>query len=93
MINATLARDHAIPHSPIKQLVSQDSCDDDVLQINDVILGAVCAARNGKHLLIETRQAKRDIAHLVLEKCGLNSFEHSSPRGVHRFSVWNFQGR
>lgn len=93
MINATLARDHGMPHSPIKQLVSQDSCDDDLLQLNDVILGAVCAARNGKHLLVETRAAKREIAQMVVDKCGLETFEKSSPRGVDRFSVWNFQSR
>lgn len=93
MINSTLARDHDINHNPIKQLVSQDSCEDDILQINDVILGAVCAARNGKHLLVETRPAKRDIASLVLEKSGLDTFERDSPRGVDRFSVWNFKGK
>lgn len=93
MINATLARDHAIPHNPVKQLISQDSCDDDLLQLNDVILGAVCAARNGKHLLAEYRPAKRELAALVLEKSGLQSFEMNSPRGVERFTIWNFQTR
>lgn len=91
MINATLARDHGIPHSPVKQLISQDSCDDDMLQLNDVILGAVCAARNGKHLLAEYRQAKRELAALVLEKSGLQSFETNSPPGVQRFTIWNFR--
>jgi hypothetical protein len=92
MINATLARDHNITHGPVKQLVSMDSCCDDILQINDVILGAVCAARNGKHLLVETREAKRTIAQQVLDKSGLKTFERSSPRGVRRFSVWAFDG-
>lgn len=93
MINLTLARDHQITHNPVKQLVSQDSCNDDILQLNDVILGAVCAARNGKHLLVDTRRAKRELAELVLEKSGLRTFERSSPRGVHRFTVWNFNGK
>lgn len=93
MINSTLARDHAIPHRPIKQLVSMDSCDDDLLQINDVILGAVCAARNGKHLLQETRASKKEIAEKVLSMSGLTSFDQDSPRGVSRFSVWNFRPR
>ena len=92
MINATLLRDHGIDQNPVKQLVSQHSHLDDILQINDVILGAVCAARNGKHLLASTREAKRRIASRVLDKCGLETFEKSSPRGVHRFSVWAFGG-
>lgn len=93
MINATLARDHDIAHNPVKQLISQDSCDDDLLQLNDVILGAVCAARNGKHLLVETRAAKRELASMVLEKSGLKSFENNSPRGVERFTMWNFRSQ
>ena len=91
MINATLARDHKIGSNPVKQLVSNDSKLDDILQLNDVILGAVCATRNGKHLLENTRPAKRRIAELVLEKSGLTTFDVSSAPGIHRFSVWSFQ--
>lgn len=93
MINSTLARDHQIDHKPLKQLISQDSCDDDLLQLNDVILGAVCHSRNGKHLLAETRPAKRDVAQMVLQKSGLRSFDENSPRDIQRFTVWQFKPR
>jgi hypothetical protein len=77
----------------LQQLVSKHSHDDDLLQLNDVILGAVCAARNGKHLLADYRKAKRVLALEVLEKSGLGSFERDSPRDVNRFTVWNMQAR
>lgn len=93
MLNATAARDHGIDTAPVKQLVSTDSKDCDLLQMNDVILGAVCAARNGRHLLADGRAAKRDLAKLVLEKSGLNTFEVDSPRNVSRFTVWNMKAR
>ena len=93
MLNATVARDHEIASAPLKQLVSRDSKLDDILQMNDVILGAVCAIRNGKHLLADTRPAKREIAELVQEKCGLASFDRDSPHHVSRFTVWNFRHR
>lgn len=48
---------------------------------------------NGKHLLVETRAAKREVAQLVVDKSGLESFEKSSRPGIQRFSVWNFQSR
>jgi hypothetical protein len=66
---------------------------DDLLQLNDVILGAVCAARNGKHLLAAGRQSKRDLAQLVLQKSGLETFDQDSRRGVSRFTVWNLKMR
>ena len=93
MVNNGLAKSCGIAHNPLKQLGPLDSKTDDVLQLNDVILGAVCAARNGKHLLEVGRKSKRDLAKLVLEKSGLNTFERDSPRAVHRFTVWNMRLR
>ena len=93
MANAGIARDCGLPHAPLKQLIPLDSHTDDLLQLNDVILGAVCAARNGKHLVAAGRQSKRDLATLVLEKSGLATFEKDSPRNVSRFTVWNMRMR
>jgi Protein of unknown function (DUF3800) len=93
MVNNALARDFGINSAPLKQVISQDSKTEDLLQINDVVLGAVCAVRNGKHLLADSRPAKREIAKLVLEKSGLKSFERDSPHNVHRFTVWNMRPR
>lgn len=90
MLNATALRDMNY-RAPVKELVSKDSHTDDLLQLNDVILGAVCAHRKGKHLLADTRPAKRDVAQLVMEKSGLNSFERDSPISVRRFTVWNMR--
>ncbi|MEM9837855.1 MAG: DUF3800 domain-containing protein [Pseudomonadota bacterium] len=93
MLNAAAARDFGYKHQPLKQLVPWDSKLDDILQMNDVILGAVCAARNGKHKLPKTRAAKREIAKTVLEKSGLNTFDLDSPRNIHRFGIWNMRPR
>jgi len=91
MLNAAVARDHGISTSPVKQLVPYDSKHCDLLQMNDVILGAVCAARNGKHLLEGTRLAKRALATHVLEQSGLTTFDVTSPQTVKRFTVWNMR--
>jgi len=92
MLNAAAARDHGITTEPFKQIVSANSKSDDLLQLNDVILGAVGAAKNGKHLLASSRQSKRDLAALVLKKSGL-PFDVDTPRNVMRFVVWNFRPR
>lgn len=89
MLNASAKRDFGINDGPVKQLLARDLKSDCLLQMNDVILGAVCAARNGKHLLSHTRAAKRDVAQYVLEKSGLESFDTDSPKIVNRFTVWN----
>lgn len=91
MLNATAARDHNITSGPVKQLVSMDSKACDLLQLNDVILGAVCCARNGRHLLADCRTSKRDMALRVLDKSGLTTFDADSPRSINRFTVWNMR--
>jgi len=93
MLNATASRDHGITTNPVKQFVSEDSKKCDLLQVNDVILGAVCATRNGRLLVEGGNQAKRDLARFVLEKSGLGTFEKDSPAGVNRFTVWNMRPR
>lgn len=93
MLNATAARDHQITSNPVKQFVSADSKTCDLLQLNDVILGAVCAARNSKHLLQGGRESKKQIANIVLEKSGLTTFERDSPKNIDRFTVWNMKPR
>lgn len=92
MLNSAYCRDSG-QIAPLKQLVSKHSHDDDLLQLNDVILGAVCAVRNGKHLLAEHRKSKRQIAMDVLEKSGLQSFDRDSPKDIGRFTVWNMKAR
>ncbi len=93
MINSAAASKCGIYTNPVKQLLSRDSKTEELLQINDVILGAVGAVKNGKHLLATTRNSKREIAQLVLDKSGLSSFDKDSPRNVSRFTVWNFNSR
>lgn len=93
MLNNASARDYGIATSPFKVVESADSKECDILQLNDVILGAVCAVRNGKHILETTRESKREIGKLVLEKSGLRTFDTNSPKGNYRFSIWNMQPR
>jgi hypothetical protein len=93
MLNATAARDHDIHNYPVKQFVSSDSRDCDLLQLNDVILGSVCAARNGRHLLEGCRRAKKVLAQSVLDRSGLPTFEQDSPKLQKRFTVWNMRPR
>ena len=93
MLNSAAERDHSIPHSPFKVVEPADSKECDILQLNDVILGAVSAVRNSKHILETTRSSKREIARLVLDKSGLGGFDLNSPANNSRFTIWNMKPR
>ena len=91
MINKAAYSKFGYCDSPLKQIVPMDSKNCDILQLNDVILGAVGAARNGKHLLGGGNQAKKAIAKKVIELSGLENFSIDTPSNITRFTVWNFK--
>jgi hypothetical protein len=93
MLNAAMARDHKVRSNPWKVIEPEDSKQCDILQLNDVILGAVCAVRNGRHLFEGGRESKKLIAKHVLEQSGMSSFDYDSPRSATRFTVWNMRPR
>ena len=85
------AANFGITGNPLKQIVPVDSKTCDILQLNDVILGAVGAARNGKHLIAGGNQAKKEVARLVLSKFGLDNYDKDTHGNVTRVSIWNFK--
>ena len=89
MLNAAASRDLGMTHEPLAQLTSADSKNTPVLQLNDLILGAVCSIRNKKHLKPETREAKKRLAEYVQRHCGLQRLDCNSPMSSRRFTVWN----
>ncbi len=93
MLNAAAARDHRNFSQPYKVIQPYDSKQCDILQLNDVILGAVCAARNGRHLSPDGRVSKKEIAKRVLRLSGLADFERDTEFHRTDFTVWNMRPR
>lgn len=90
ILNAGAAKKFGLSFDPVRVLVMKDSKKSDMIQLNDVILGAVAAHKNGKHLQNETRAAKRDIAIRVARKAGLSEYL-TTPSHRQHFTIWNFR--
>lgn len=88
MLNSAAARDYGLAYGPVRQLVSRDSKKEELLQLNDVILGAITAVKNGRHLLAGGRQSKKNLAELVFERSGLHTLGRDSEKNA-RFTFWN----
>jgi hypothetical protein len=93
ILNAGASKDYKLSFGPVRILTARDSKKDDILQINDVILGAVAARKNNRHLADNARAAKADLAEYVLKKSRLRDYESDSPKGMHSFQLWNRQPR
>jgi hypothetical protein len=93
MLNAGAGRDYGLTFGPVRVLMSQDSKKDDILQMNDVILGAVSAMKNERHKAHDARPAKTELSKYVLTKSCLKNYDSDSPAEKPMFGIWNRQPR
>lgn len=93
ILNSGAKKDYGLSFGPVRTLEAKDSKKDDMLQINDVILGAVSSVKNGRHEDLATRSSKAELAKLVLQNSGLGSFDKDSPPQATSFTIWNRRAR
>lgn len=93
ILNSGAGKDYGLTFGPVRTLEARDSKKDDLLQINDVILGAVSSVKNGRHEDPCTRFSKAELAKLVLQKSGLGSLDKDSPWQNTSFTLWNREAR
>lgn len=63
-----------------------------LLQLNDIILGAVCYQRNRRNEDAGAAQFKSNLAGYVLGRFGQLHFDDDTPRGQ-KMSIWNFKSQ
>lgn len=89
MLNHDLRNRYGVMNNPVKTIEPRDSKKSILLQLNDLILGGVCAIRN-KRFKDDGRPEKRAMAEYILDASPMFSFENNTPaNGQRRFSVWN----
>jgi len=91
ILNNGIYKKYGIVTSPFKSVEAKDSKKSDVMQINDIILGAIGYHKNGYHLLSGSKQAKVELANHIAQKAGLAILGESSRFAVRRFTTWNFR--
>ncbi|MBV7394540.1 hypothetical protein KJP30_09990 [Mameliella sp. DP3N28-2] len=93
ILNAGAAKDYKLTFGPVRILTARDSKKEDLLQLNDIILGAVASYKNKRHLETGARAAKVEIANYVFERSGLKSYDTDSPKSKKDFQIWNRKPR
>ena len=61
-----------------------------ILQIADILMGAIGFQMNDYHLRPQARIAKINIAHYISEKAGLLSLKQKTALRMKQFSIWHF---
>jgi len=62
-----------------------------LIQMTDIMLGAIGFQKNGFDLLVNSRQAKIDLANHIAHSAGLENLKESTPRLNRHFTIWNFR--
>ncbi|MGE5547246.1 MAG: DUF3800 domain-containing protein [Solirubrobacterales bacterium] len=91
MLNRRAASRIGRSEFPFRRVVFRNSKESDILQLNDVLLGAIAWVKNGHGQRPDASVAKNDLADHIMGRAGLRTLDTDTPRGRNRFSVWNFQ--
>lgn len=86
-------RKHGISTNPFVHIEAVDSKKSEIMQINDIILGAVGYHKNGVHLLSDASEGKKELAQHILNHTGYKNITDNTPYNIHRFTIWNFRLR
>ncbi len=91
ILNRGMAKKYSINTSPFVSIEPRDSHKSELLQINDIILGAIGFQKNGYDLLADAKKAKKELANYIAEQAGLSDLKKNSAWGRDRFTLWNFK--
>ncbi|HEY0257221.1 MAG TPA: hypothetical protein VGC39_07255, partial [Candidatus Methylacidiphilales bacterium] len=78
---------------PFRRVVFRNSKESDLLQLNDVLLGAAAWVKNGHGDRPEASIAKSELARHIMQRAGLQSLDVDTPWNRKNFTVWNFRLR
>lgn len=76
---------------PFRTVEPRKAKQSDLLQMADIIIGAIGFQKNGYHLLASSRKGKKDLADYIASEAGLENLKNNSPWGENRFTIWNFK--
>ena len=93
VLNRGMKKKFQHPAQPFVAVEPRDSKTTDLIQIADLLLGAVGFQKNGLHLLAGSKAAKIELAAYIAEKAGMDDLTWDTPRRNHRFTIWNFRLR
>lgn len=77
----------------LKAIELRDSEREPLLQLNDIVLGAICYQKNRRNEAEGMGQFKSNLAGYVLGRTGLVNFDNDTPRSNTDLSIWNFNSQ
>jgi hypothetical protein len=77
----------------VRNIQAVDSKESDLIQIADVLMGAIGYEMNGAHTRSGAKRSKVLLAEYIAQKAGLVNLQQPTPRSQKQFSIWYFHFR
>jgi hypothetical protein len=77
--------------APFVSVEPRDSKKADLIQLNDILIGAIGFQKNGYELRASSRYAKKYLANYIAQQVGLRDLKSNTPFSQARFKIWNFK--
>lgn len=81
------------PYGTYSRVHFLDSKKSNLLQLNDVLLGALSSRANSHHLRTKASPSKVDLSTYICRRAGIHAAIADTPRDKTWFSTWNFRLR
>jgi hypothetical protein len=72
-------------------LEARGSKNSNLLQVTDLIIGAIGFEKNGLSRNPKTRSSKKELAIYIAEKANLANLSDSTSWKAYKFTIWNFK--
>ena len=91
MLNHGLQQKYGVGTNVIRAVEPVVSHRAPILQLADIIMGAIGFVMNDYHLHPEARQAKVLLSQYIAQQAGLVSLKQQPPMGMRYFAIWHFK--
>jgi hypothetical protein len=93
ILNNGIKKKYGAITAPFVSIEPRNSKLSDLIQLNDILVGAIGFEKNGYDLLAGTRDSKKELAKFVSLQAGLKNLKENTIWGMKRFTIWNFRLR
>lgn len=91
ILNRGIRKKFKCDRDVVRSVQAVDSKKCDLMQVADVLMGAIGYQNNDCHLRPRARRAKIELADYIAQKAKLVSLKQKTPWGMRHFGIWMFQ--
>ncbi len=90
ILNRGINKRYKIGVNPVRFIEPIDSKDHDLIQLADIVIGAIGYEMNRWNELVDASPAKIALARHISNRVGLASLQRPTPKDKREFSIWHF---